>query len=327
MAQYEYLKKDFLVDQIRRRYSPDSILPYMDNLMAHALVREEFTRSTIQGMIDKFKEKNPDRPVKLINSNITGMSLKLGSFFESDESEFIDGDIVTDILTKKELMPTKEDLQKIKEKNIKLAFVGLGGAMMNTINVLKHFAIKHSEVGLFDKVIVFEKDTIDFTNLFRFGKPILFKQVTTRSSVYGGDDRQTTLLKKLHMLDDEKIISKENKLIIFDEYLTEKHTKVLDDRGYTLIGAPDIETRNKLANSNFYFLGHHNYEVDLAHRQEAIDDIVLETYGSVDIPVLLINLTIATCALIKDLASDEPKTETERMVLRFDLKKYLEGEV
>jgi hypothetical protein len=220
-------------------------------------------------------------------------------------------------------MPTKEDFQKIRDNESKLALVGYGGAMFNMLNVINHFALKHSEIGVFEKIVIFERDTIDFTNLFRFGKPVAQKQIPTARSNPDEIQGNIALLKKLHLVDDEKFLSKERKIIVFDEWLKEEHAKVLSSKGYTLVGAPGIETRNMLSEFDFYFLGHSGFEVDLAHRQEEVSDLVQETYGTVDIPALLVNFTIATCAFIKELTNKDRPQESERLLLRFDLKDYI----
>ncbi len=317
----------YLKNAMRMRYAPKSILPYADNELAHLLVQgysDARLKKELTLLQDRMHDLGSDQVI--MNPNILGMSEYYPRFFEEHKSDFslsqpfLDGELVSNILKDLNLEVTKEDLQKIKDKNIKLAFVGMGGAMLNTLNVLNYYAIKHGEVGIFDKIIVFEKDTVDFTNLFRFGKPLLFSQTINMLSTE--DKNGIPLLKKLYLIDSEKILCKSYNITSFDEWLTEKHAKILDEKGYTIVGAPGIDTRVMLSNYDFYFLGHGNFEVDVAFKQTVDQGLAVETYGTVDIPALLINFTLAASAFIKSLAADE-KPEPDKLVFRFDLKKYL----
>jgi uncharacterized protein YjfI (DUF2170 family) len=102
---------------------------------------------------------------------------------------------------------------------------------------------------------------------------------------------------------------------------------MLNKKNYIIVGAPDLDTRRMLTEkkADFYFMGHSNTEVDVTFRPEVTSSLVIENYGSIDIPVLLINLQLATAAFIKELASDSKPDETNQVLFNFDMKKYLES--
>ena len=127
------------------------------------------------------------------------------------------------------------------------------------------------------------------------------------------------------MLDVEKELSEERALVRFVSWLDDPKTiDFIDSKGYFFVGAPTLETREMLADKKFFFLGHSDYEVDITYRPQLVSTLSVETYGSIDIPVLLINLQIATAAFIKILASDD-EFNTDDRLLNFDMKQWVDS--
>jgi hypothetical protein len=229
------------------------------------------------------------------------------------------------IMTELDVLPTKEDFQKIRDKDINLCLVGYGGAMVNMLYNMYQWAIELSEMRIFNNIVIFEKDTIDFSNLVRFAKPMILNHVSKFSTFESEMRQELSLIKKVSMIDVEKELSKKRKIISFVSWLDERAAHDLKNKKYTLIGAPDLETRTMLTDLDldFYFMGHANHEVALKYQPEITSSLVNENYGSIDIPVLLINLQIATGAFIKQLASDNTPAKNEKL-LSFDMQEYLE---
>ncbi len=314
MAKMLNFKKDYLQNEIRMRYAQDSILPWDDNRLAFKLVSEGIQKSEIKDL-------------RILNPNIREMSSTLIENLDPkvyNSKEFLDGIFIQKILSDLDLTPTKEDFQKIREQDLNLVFVGVGGAMLNLLWNMYHYAIKFSEIGVFNKIRIFEKDNIDFTNLFRIGKPVLYDFAMDFSTDYSETAQNIKQLKKLFLVKEEKLLSKENKIITFDSWLQDIHVKLLKKKNYTLVGAPTLETRKFLEDSDFYFLGHSDFEVDLVYQPEPADGLAVETYGTIDIPVLMLNLHLATAAFIKQLASGKKPAKNEKL-FSFDMKEYLKN--
>ena len=308
--------KEYLANEVRMRFAPKSILGYDDNEMIHKMLSSDESISTAEA-------KN----AKLMNSNLTRMSRQLLLNQESVEQDLsFHNQLTKEILEELELTPTREDLQRIKDKDINLCLVGYGGAMVNVLHNMYLWAMELSEVRLFKNIVVFEKDDVDFSNLIRFGKPVSFDYVAGFATFAKDEVPSINTLKKVSMITHEKELSKQRKIISFVDWLQDLHTRSLNDKGYVIIGAPDLDTRNILTNagSKFYFIGHSDYEVDITYQPEVTSGLVVENYGSIDIPVLLINLQIATAAFIKQLANGEEPSRGQR-ILNFDMKTYLEN--
>ena len=314
--------KEYLANEVRMRFSPESILPFDDNTIIHQLLTGEINTQVA-------------KDAKLMNPNIIKMSRKLllnQEFVGQIVDPSFDSSITKEIMQELDVVPTQEDFQKIRDKDINLCLVGYGGAMVNMLHNMYSWAMELSEVRIFKNIVIFEKDTVDFSNLVRFGKPIAFDYTAEFASFNSNERSNIKTLKKLSMVSHEKELSKKRKIISFVEWLKDTHAESLNAKNYILVGAPDLETRQMLndMDSKFYFIGHSNYEVDITFQPEITSGLVVENYGSIDIPVLLINLQIATGAFIKQLAGTGPYAEgndhpeKNERILNFDMKKYLE---
>jgi hypothetical protein len=304
--------KNYLKNEIRMRYAEDSILDYDDNDALHRLFKNN-------GISTRTAEN-----AKILNDNIIKLSESLLTNQETKAAgnpAAFEEPLFHTLLDQHNLRPTKEDFQKIRDKNIKLCVVGYGGAMINILYNMYLWAMELSETRIFDRIIVFDKDDIDFSNIPRIGKSIAFNYLPTLVMNTDSSFPEINTVKKVSLITVEKELSKQRKIITFSQWLQDEHVKTLNDKGYTMIGAPTLETRTMLRNNNadFYFIGHAGYEVEITYQPEITSGLTVETYGSIDIPVLLINLQLATAALIKQLASDEQPTSNQKL-FDFDLK-------
>jgi hypothetical protein len=314
MSQTEEKLKNYLDNELRMRYSPESILPFSDNAAIHRFFKNEVISAT------------EAKQMRIMNENIVRMSYALVRNVESNQSGnsiSFDTPLTKYLLEELNLQPTHEDFQKIRDKNIKLCVVGYGGAMVNVLYNMYNWAMELGETKIFEKLVVFEQDDIDFSNILRMGKPIVFDYSPDFVRKYDEQVPNIKTMKKINMLSLEKELSKERKAILFVKWLEEEPAAFLDKKGYIFVGAPTLDTRQMLSDKKFFFLGHSDYEVDITYSPQAISSLAVETYGSIDIPVLLINLQIATAAFIKTLASDEG-FEPDQRILDFDMKKWVD---
>jgi len=306
--------KDYLDNELRMRYSQESILPFDDNKAIH-----------------KFFKNNPSsseaKTYRIMNDNITRMSYTLVKNVEATTNGVpisMGNPITQYLLDELNLRPTNEDFQKIKDKDLKLCIVGYGGAMVNVLYNMFNWAMELGETKVFEKIVIFENDNLDFSNIARMGKPIVFDYHPDFIKKYEKDVPNIKTLKKINMATHEKELSKERKLILFANWLGEKEASFMAKKDYIFVGAPTLDTRNMLSDKNFFFLGHSDYEVDITYAPENISSLAVETYGSIDIPVLLINLQLATAAFIKILAGDMDHFINGQRLLDFDMKKWVD---
>jgi hypothetical protein len=308
--------KEFLANEIRMRYAPHSILPYDDNRVLHSIVKGEPLSS------------EPIANLKIMNNNIIQMSEDLMVDMQpnlSADPESFACELTQFILDELDIRPTKEDLIKIRDKNIKLAVVGYGGAMINMLHNMFLWAREYSEFKLFDKIVIFEKDAIDFSNIPRLGKSVVSSYHPDYYRTFEQHAPNLKTLNKLSLVSEENMLSKENKIILFEQWLTDFHAEKLQDRDYVMVGAPTLDTRQMLSDKNFFFMGHGDFEVETTFQPQITSGLAMETYGTIDIPALLINLQLSTAAFIKQLAKDsDTNLEPGQTLFKFDIKEYIE---
>lgn len=301
-----------LIEKIRMKYKDSSILPFADN----EIVRGYFND---RGSMTPEDIKN----LKVMNPNISKMDLRLISGIPKTDSyapEHFTNKMLRYILRDLDIMPTVEDLEAIKDRKIKLTVVGYGGAMVNLLFNLKLWQHELGVNGIFDRMVLFENDNVEFTNLMRFGKEVVFEYYPKIPGV----SENVTALPKLMLLREEKDLVNKVKPNMFNRWLNAEEAQLLHDAGYIFVGAPTFEARLFLEDKKFYFIGHGNTEVDVTFAPKVNASLGNETYGTIDIPVLILNLHIATAAWIKHLASGAdgiPDTD----LFRFDMAAYLEA--
>lgn len=304
---------EYLDNELRMRYSPESILPFDDNKAIHKFFKNQFTATEAKGY-------------NVMNDNIIRMSYMLVKNTEpriGGNPLSFDTPLTQHLLDELDIRPTKEDFQKIRDRNLKMCVVGYGGAMLNLMYNMHIWAMEMSETRLFDKIVIFEKDDLDFSNILRMGKPMVFDYSPDFIKPYNTEVPSIKTLKKINMLNVEKELAKDRKLVLFSDWLTDTSAEYIHKKGYFFVGAPTLETRTVLQDKEFYFLGHSDHEVDITFSPQNISTLAVETYGSIDIPVLMINLQLATAAFIKLLAAGEEHTPDTRL-LDFDMKKWVE---
>jgi len=317
MADQNINLREYAQEQIRIRYSQDSILEYGDNRLLHRMLQA--SPMSAQELAGFGPIMNPNLP--LMHTQALEAIVGEGG---NQCLTSLENPITQRLLDELNIRPTADDFKKLRERNIKLAVIGLGGAMLNMLHNMYNFAMAAREPAIFEKIAVFEKDSINFTNLPRFGKLVTLSYHSDFSADFDGQKPELRVLSKLHhLLTNEGELSKERKFLLMEEWLTPEMASTLDEKGYTLVGAPTIETRRFLTDKEFFFVGHGDYEVDIVFQPHNPSTLAVETYGVIDIPAFLINMQLVTAAFIKALANGDNKSSNE-ILFRFDLKKYLE---
>lgn len=319
---------DLLLEQLRHRYSEDSILPFADNKFIRQYLqnRSNFTDLDLQNMV-------------ILNPNIE--QLDLGYLYNKYElnrknqnklSKFpliFKLPFFRKILEELDLTPTREDMEAIAAKNLKLVVVGYGGAMINFIYNLTLWGQELQYPAILNDLYIFEGDSLAFHNIPRIGKRIT--QTYHRAQSEDMDNHPFSengipVLPKADLVREEAILVKENLPMVRKNYLTAELAAIAASKGCTFIGAPTFEARAFLADKSFMFFGHGGNEVDIVARPEVDMSLGNETYGSIDIPVLLLNIHIATCAWIKMMARedfDPLNIQPNDLLFRFNMDTYL----
>jgi hypothetical protein len=295
------------------RYAEDSILPYDDNKVIHQLLKRDNTISS--STIKDLKIMN-DNIIQMSRQLMTNIPININGYPESFTS-----DITNKILDELNIRPTIEDFQAIKDKGIKLCLVGYGGAMINMLYNMYLWSMELSVTQPFEKIVIFEKDTLDFSNIPRLGKPISSLYYPDFMQYYDDNVKNLKTLPKLALLNQESELCQNRKIIDFQDWLDENAANKIESKNYVFVGAPTLETRNMLSDKNFYFMGHGDHEVEISYRPRVTSGLVVETYGTIDIPTLLVNLQLSTAAFIKHLAGDDKVLDGEA-IFKFNMEEY-----
>jgi len=212
----------------------------------------------------------------------------------------------------------KEKFTKMKNNQWDFISIGYGGAMSN---VLWNMFIRSNTFEIFsafNNIAIYEKDELSFSNLLRFGKPVIHRAFSKYQ--LDGDTVQKPLL-----ISQEYRMANDN-FEIFSKFLKEDDVKKIKDNyeNPIIIGAPNFEARELLQKHDvpFLFVGHGDNEVTITYKPD-IHFAVQETYGTIDIPVLIVNLWMATYKLV-DILSQDPsnilnlQNNTELFQFNFD---------
>ena len=212
----------------------------------------------------------------------------------------------------------KKEFGKIPEKKLDIVFIGYGGAVSNILGNLSLLSETFNINPIFNSVSIFEKENWAFTNTLRLGKQVLHKSF----SKFVVDDDESTA-KKLLTVDNE--IKLASTFEMYYKYLEEEDVKeILEKNPDTLfIGAPNLETRRMLKRlgAHFIMVGHSGNSIRIT-KNPNVHEGVVETYGTIDVPVLLLNLWVATYKLI-DLINSGDLFGPEGEKFEFNFDEYL----
>jgi len=190
-------------------------------------------------------------------------------------------------------------LDSIAKKNLKLCIVGYGGAMINFLwnTYLLSFISSYND-PIFKELVIFEKECISLTNILRISKPVLLE------SFLGIHCDENGGLPKIRLIKEEFQLAE--KVSLFKRYLEDK--KEIDSmvkNNFIFLGAPNFDARILLQDSPFYFLGHANNELEIFYQPQINAELTFESYGSIDVPVLLANIAVGTIKMLEIFNSIE----------------------
>jgi hypothetical protein len=293
------LFKDYLMEQIRHRYSRVGMISD-DNAFIHQIFDEDV----------QFKD------FVFLNENLKLLKGDIGEY-----NKYLPTYLTTETFWKIMKKGLPESLKRIKKisqpkvkklidtifgKKLKLCVVGYGGAMSNILYNFSIIAEQH-RAPLFEEIVAYEPEKWAFTNILRIGKPILHKGFSRFENLTG--DNTVFKLKTIDV--EERIVNDflESRI----EYLDQESAKELRDQGYIFIGAPDLKTRKVLheIGAQFLMIGHANDQIRITKNPVLGNGLVQETYGSIDIGILLMNFWFATFHLLDIFANQDIKDITD----------------
>jgi len=283
---------DKINEGIRHRYATDSIIKKaFDNHVCHQL-----STSTLK--LKKRHELYFNPNLLILKPDLTEKfkvsfagNNKKSIYFNPVVREYVEKIVGFDPITPEGKAKIRSMLSDLSKKRLKIVIVGYGGAMINFLwNLYLLSFISSFNDPIFEHIVVYEKENISLTNILRISKPILLESFL---DIHQKEGR----LPKVRLLREEFQLA--DSITSYIRYLEDpEEIKILNDDGYIFIGAPNFEARMKLEETNFIFMGHANNELEIFFQPIVNNDLTFESYGSIDIPVLLSNLAAGTISMI-----------------------------
>jgi hypothetical protein len=199
----------------------------------------------------------------------------------------------------------KNLLLSIKQLNLTVVFAGTGGTGINTICWLSELCLLFGVSDLFYDIHVFEKDFVDFSNIFRFPLPLsMFTSITSPT------------------LHKTELVKQQLKTLSNCVYFHDRFIETLDDLPTTLLngtvaadnvvfyGAPSITNRNFLSSlGSFISATHANNTASLYINPIADDSLQVETYGLIQLNSFFINQISMAIGFLEILSTNQYKSQ------------------
>lgn len=206
--------------------------------------------------------------------------------------------ILTKIL-RKDLSHINNLIKSIKKQKVTLIFAGTGGTGINTICWLTEICNLLGHSNIFSEIHVFEKDYVDFSNIFRFPLPLSAYITPQQGSLH-----KTELVRKPLTTLSDIIYYHDN----FIESLNDIPSILLDGSvaqpNTVFYGAPSIANRNFLSSlGSFISATHANNTASLYANPIADDSLQVETYGLIQLNSFFINQISMAIGLLEMIAT------------------------
>lgn len=195
----------------------------------------------------------------------------------------------------------KSLLLTVKANKYTINFAGVGGTGINTIVWLSELCKLTNVKNLFNIIHIFEKDSIDFSNIFRF--PIPLSRYTCKTA---------PKLSKIELIEPytDTLSSIVYTHDTFLETITDIPLYQLDNDklkpNAVTYGAPSIANRNFLSSvGNFISATHANNTASLWINPIADDNLQIETYGLIQLNSFFVNQIHMAISLLEILSSPD----------------------
>lgn len=197
-----------------------------------------------------------------------------------------------------------ETIRQVKANKFTIIFAGTGGTGINTICWLSAICELLGFDDIFEEVHIFEKDKIDFSNIFRFPLPLSTYRTNTTES------------KKVDLIKD-KVETLTSVTYYHDKFITSLDdipSLLLDDSklkpNHVIYGAPSVTNRNFLSSlGSFISATHANNTASLYINPIADDFLQVETYGLIQLNSFFMNQILMSIGFLDILASNSHTLE------------------
>lgn len=194
---------------------------------------------------------------------------------------------------------TKTDIGKMlqlaKNKNYSLTLVGLGGTGSNVLHWIYEMMQWTGKGYIFDNMILVDDDDFDIPNMLR----IPF--IPQFSSVELSSKKTETIPIRFNSIARTSHKYQER---LNGRFVVDRGRTGLGPKNKTVIyGAPDIRTREFLTELDYTFLAatHRDNEYSIVENPSVDNDLMMETYGKINLSMFFLNHLSMTIEFIKHL--------------------------
>lgn len=184
-------------------------------------------------------------------------------------------------------------LQNVKNRNIQIILVGIGGTGSNFLYFMHELTQWVGKDSIFQKIDAYDKDSYDVPNLLRI--PYIPK---TESNILDMTSKVGTIPKEFKLISNR-----------FNSHTINLTKELIESSGSdktrtVIYGAPDMETREWLYHNNHTFIAatHKDNEYSIIENPEIDQDLIIETYGKINLSMFFMNHLSMTISFLKHLA-------------------------
>lgn len=219
----------------------------------------------------------------------------------------------------------KDLLAQVRAKNFNIIFAGTGGTGINTLYWLTELCEMTHSINLFTTVTLFEKEDIEYSNIFRFPISLAAYNALT----YDGSASKLLLAEPLARKLSTKVESRSQYLTkastnsafgLFERHYPTDAPSYSTTRPNTVIyGAPSLSARDELSSlGRFIAATHANTSCSLWLNPKQEQDIQMESYGMIQLGGFFMNQLRMAIAFLEVLASDQDLTESDKQLFTFE---------
>ena len=196
---------------------------------------------------------------------------------------------------------TKTDITKLlqaaKNKEYNVALVGLGGTGSNFLHWMYEMCEWTGKKGIFQTITAFDDDSFDVPNMLRI--PFIPEFNSTNFTA-----KKVACIPKRYGISSSGRFKQYNRRMTTDDL---KATITGYATNTVVYGAPDIGTREWLSAHNYGFIAatHRDNEFSLVENPDVDNDLMMETYGKINLSMFFLNHLTMTIEFLKHLSTRE----------------------
>ena len=304
---------NLIFEKIKFRYDFFSLRSVHDRVKMNKLILDSFyPHDLAEGIV---MNSNNIRFYGMDSQNQTGYAISQRVSTDTGARRLHISELVT------MLGYTKTDIAKMLQqvKNLKLncVLVGLGGTGSNFLHWLYEMSEWTGKVEIFDKISAYDDDEFDIPNMLRIPFiPEFGLQATITPLKVNCIPQKFKNLAKIFALRPERLNN--NNL---------RQGTVGRIPETFIYGAPDIETRQFLTESEFTFFAatHRDGEYSIVENPSVDNDLMMETYGKINLSKFFLNHLSMTIDFLKYLTTRDRSYTTQvinREIIRNDFNEH-----